>query len=230
LRVDGNYKNNKTNMIINFLSINNIFFSAFGYDMSYLEFFGTILNIVSVYLVSKNKILNWPIGIVASVLFMFLFWQIQLYSDFTEQIYYIITGFWGWFAWSTNRQVNSNLNIEISKIEKSEYLKYFSIVTVGSIFMGYFMTNIDKIFTFITLEPASYPYLDAFTTVLSFLATYLLIIRKIESWYIWIFVDVIAIWLYFVKGVVFVSLLYVVFLCLASFGLINWIKIYKTQK
>jgi nicotinamide mononucleotide transporter len=84
--------------IINILSIDNTFFTIIGYQMSYIEFFGTILNIWSVYLVSKNRVLNWPVGVVASILFLFLFWQIRLYSDFFEQIYYIATGIWGWIA------------------------------------------------------------------------------------------------------------------------------------
>jgi nicotinamide mononucleotide transporter len=218
--------------IISFLDINNVFFTVLGYDMSYIEFFGTLLNILSVYLVSKNKILNWPVGIIASVLFMFLFWQIQLYSDFTEQLYYIVTCFWGWSAWKNSSSNNlSGQNIlKISNLEIKEKILFSGIVLIGTILLGLFMANIDKLLPTLFSVAATYVFLDAFTTVLSFLATYLLIKRKIESWYIWIFVDVIAVWLYYVKDVKFVALLYIVFLILATYGLLTWKKIMLQQK
>ena len=71
-------------------------------------------------------------------------------------------------------------------------------------------------------EPASYPFLDALTTVMSFVAMWLLVRKHIESWCYWIVVDVIGIWLYFVKDVKFIALLYVLLLGLAIIGLRNW--------
>jgi len=64
-------------------------------------------------------------------------------------------------------------------------------------------------------EPASYPYLDSFTTVMSFVATILMARKKVTCWYLRILVDIIGIGLYYVKGVKFISLEYVIFLVLA---------------
>jgi len=60
------------------LSIDNVLFTFWGYEMSYIEFFGTIFNLWCVWLVAKSNIMTWPIGIVGIVLFAFLFWQINL--------------------------------------------------------------------------------------------------------------------------------------------------------
>ena len=62
--------------LINLFNVNTIFFTLFDYPMSYIEFFGTILNIAAVYLVAKNKIWTWPIGNLGAVLFLILFFQI----------------------------------------------------------------------------------------------------------------------------------------------------------
>lgn len=78
-------------------------------------------------------------------------------------------------------------------------------------------------------EPASYAYLDAATTVMSFAAQILLVQRFIENWYIWIVVDVIGVWLYYVKGVKFIAVLYFIFLILATKGLINWLSDHKAH-
>jgi nicotinamide mononucleotide transporter len=73
-------------------------------------------------------------------------------------------------------------------------------------------------------EAASFPYVDALTTVMSLVAMWLMARKHIESWFYWIVVDLIGIWLYFVKDVKFISLLYVILLVMAIRDLINWRK------
>ena len=212
-----------------FFDINNTFFTLLGYPMSYLEFFGTLLNIISVYLVAKNKIWTWPIGNIAVVLFAILFFQIQLYSDFFEQIYFFITGFYGWWVWA-KRGKDTEKEMPVSHNSKRNNLIYAGIIGIGTILMGYSISQIHLWLPSIFTLAASFPYLDAFTTVMSFAATILMAHKKIECWYLWISVDIIGIGLYFTKGVVFVSILYVVFLVLASNGLIQWRRIHRKQK
>ena len=78
-------------------------------------------------------------------------------------------------------------------------------------------------------EPASFPYLDALTTIMSFTAMWLMAQKRIESWMYWIIVDVIGIGLYYTKGVKFVALLYVVLLVMASKGLLSWMKVKRAS-
>lgn len=97
-----------------------------------------------------------------------------------------------------------------------------AVTLFGSLALGAFMARAHLFLPAVFAAPADYPYLDAFTTVLSFVATVLMIRRKVECWYLWILVDVIGIWLYYVKGVRFIALEYVLFLILASGGLYKW--------
>ena len=85
--------------------------------MSYLEFFGTILNLASVYLVTRNNVLTWPIGNTAVILFAVLFYKVRLYSDFVEQIYFLITGFYGWWAWLYFKKEKAVLLITTSSVK-----------------------------------------------------------------------------------------------------------------
>lgn len=207
-----------------FLDINNIFFTVIGYPMSYIEFFGTIFNILSVWLVARNKILNWPIGIIGTILFGLLFLQIQLYSDFIEQIYFLVTAFWGWYVWSSIKK-DPESKTDITLLSVRQKIIWVVVIVLGTLALGHLVSNFHIYFPDYFPLPASYAYLDAFTTVLSFVATFLLIRKKLEAWYLWILVDIIGIWLYWIKGVHFVSLLYVVFLVMASQGLFIWLKI-----
>lgn len=213
--------------IYHFLSINTIFFTVMNYPMSYIEFFGTIFNLWSVWLVARNNVWNWPIGNIGVVLFAILFYQINLYSDLGEQVYYFITGFYGWYMWLRIRKNNENTDEKVEH-ESLNVLSYYAVaVVLLSIALGFAMSRINIWLPAYFPEPASYPYLDAFTTVLSFAATVLMIYKKVECWYLWILVDVIGIWLYNAKGVTFIALLYAVFLVLATKGLFNWLKIYN---
>lgn len=210
-------------MITSFFDINNVFFTLWDYPMSYLEFFGTIFNILCVWLAMRKSVWNWPIGILAVILFAALFYQINLYSDFFEQIYYLLTGFWGWWAWSRLKNTHKKNGQEtIAHNTPRENILWGIALITGTILLGGFMARINTIFPEWFPEAASFPYLDAFTTIASFIAQILLIRQRIENWYLWIVVDVIGVWLYFEKEVKFVSALYLIFLILATSGLIHW--------
>lgn len=84
---------------MNLLSIDTIAFTLLGYSMSYIELVGTVLYLWSVWLIARRNILTWPVGIVSVFLYMILFYQIQLYSDVIEQIYYLGASVYGWWLW-----------------------------------------------------------------------------------------------------------------------------------
>lgn len=207
-------------------------FTVMNYPMSYIEFIGTILNIWCVWLTAKGKILSWPVGIVATILFTALFYQIQLYSDLLEQVYFIITGFVGWYAWAKIapelRGKDSDIRVGSNTLKRN--VLWIVGIGVGTVLMTQVMGNIHLLLPMIFKEAASYPLLDAFTTVMSFAATILLIRRKLEAWYLWILVDIIGIGLYWVKDVKFIALEYAIFLIIATAGYLKWKKIYGERK
>lgn len=207
----------------NFLDVNNIAFTIFGYPMSYVEFLGTVLYLWSVWLVSKRKILTWPVGIISVLLYLILFYQIRLYSDTIEQIYYLGASIYGWVVWNKSSKDNGQIN-DVRYSSSKKIILWATLTSVISIFFGALISRIHILLPVIFPEAASFPYLDALTTIMSFSAMFLMAQKKNESWIYWIIVDVIAIWLYFVKEVRFVSFLYVILLILAINGLRIWHK------
>jgi nicotinamide mononucleotide transporter len=219
--------------IVEFFSVNTTFFTILNYPMSYIEFFGTIFSLWSVWLVVRNNVLTWPVGLVGIILFLFLFYQIQLYSDLVEQIFYIGATFYGWFIWlhpKTKREADEHNQLKIKYNSKNSNIIYIATIVVGTLFLGYTMSKIHILLPHLFSAPASFPYLDAFTTVMSFAATILMAKKKINCWYLWILVDIIGIVLYYNKGTIFLSLLYLIFLILATKGYFDWKKLYFTYK
>lgn len=207
------------------LSVNTVFFTILDYPMSYLEFVGTVLYLWSVWLITQRKVLTWPVGIVSVLLYLALFYQIRLYSDALEQLYYLGASAYGWWYWTRSRHRDPL----ISDIRYSSCQAVGAAIVVTAALstgMGYATGRLHVWAPQFFPEPASYPYLDAVTTMMSFTAMWLMARKRIESWIYWIIVDVIGIWLYFVKDVRFVSLLYVLLLYLATKGLADWRRTY----
>ena len=205
------------------LSVNTILFTLWGYPMSYIEAVGTILYLWSVWLIAKRNIITWPVGIVSVVLYALLFYQIQLYSDAIEQIYYIGASIYGWWHWSKAPREHG-IVAGVGFSGKRPILFYIALALILSAATGAIMSRIHLLVPVIFPEPASFPYLDALTTIMSFTAMWLMARQRTESWIYWIIVDVIGIGLYYSKNVKFVALLYVVLLVLASKGLAEWIR------
>jgi nicotinamide mononucleotide transporter len=218
---------------MDFLSVENIAFTVLDYPMSYVEFIGTIFYLLSVWLIARRNVWTWPIGIISVLLYMVLFYQIQLYSDTLEQVYYLGASVYGWWFWTRRKSKKDDAAEdhlrEVGFSTRRSMGIWIAVTLVGSLLLGVFMTQAHILIpSFFTL-PADYPYLDAFTTVMSFTAMWLMARKRIESWVYWIIVDVIGIGLYFVKEVRFLSLLYVILLVLALNGLREWWQAYQKR-
>lgn len=218
-------------LLYDFFDVNNIFFQIANYQVSYLEFTGTILSLWSAWLVARSKILNWPVGIAGVVLFGVLYYQIRLYSDMVEQVYYFVTGFYGWWLWSklAASKRKDKKALAVSTYPWRQNLLIAALIVLFSAALGLFMSRINLILPQFFPQPASFPYLDAFTTVMCFAAQIMMVRKKIECWYLWIIYNTIGIGLYFVKGVIFISGLYVAYLVLAFISFHNWKKLQKTE-
>jgi nicotinamide mononucleotide transporter len=217
---------------MDFFDIESIFFTTLGYEMSYLEFFGTLAGAIAVWLSAKANIWSWPIGIVNVVLFFFLFYQVQLYPDMFLQLFFFVTNLMGWWRWANPKPGEEDRKNElmVSYMDRRQFGFIVLIGVLGTYVFGTFAKNLHEFFPAIFSLPSAFPYADSFVTVMSIVTTFLMIEKKIECWIIWIIVDVIATYLYFAKGIKFVGIEYLIFCFLALFGLLNWMREYKLQK
>ncbi len=215
--------------MLRFFDIENIFFTALGYPMSYLEFFGTLAGALAIWLSAKAIVWSWPIGILNVVAFFFLFYQVQLYPDMFLQVFFFVTNVIGWWRWTHPKtfEEDRKRGLRISRMSRRQFVLLFVAGLAGTFLFGNFADNIHIIFPSIFPKPSAFPYLDSFVTVMSIVTTFLMINKKVESWIIWIVVDVIAAYMYFAKGILFVGVLYTAFCFIAAFGLWNWVREYR---
>lgn len=205
---------------MNLLSVESVFCYVLGYPMSYVEFVGTTLYLTSVWMVARRNIWTWPVGIVSVIAFAAIYYQLRLYADALEQIYYVGASLYGWWHWSSSRSAAEP--VEVSYSHHRALLAWGAFTSAAAVFAGFALTRVHRWSPSLFPEPAAFPYVDGLTTVMSLVAMWLMAQKRIESWVYWIAVDAAAVWLYFEKGVKFIALLYVVLLCMAAIGLFRW--------
>lgn len=217
---------------MNLFDIQHTFFRVLGYELSYLEFFGTVSGIVAVWLSARANVWSWPLGIVNVTLSFFLFYQVQLYPDMFLQIFFFITNLIGWWRWLNPRrgEEDRKAELKVSWMDRKQLVLITGIGITGTIAFGLFASRLHDFFPMIFTKPSASPFLDSFITVMSIVATYYMIQKKIECWIIWIAIDIVATGLYFIRDIKFYSLLYFALTVLATFGFYHWRKEYKSYQ
>ena len=216
--------------MMDFFSTQSIFFKILGYPMSYLEFFAVAVGILSVILSAKASIWSWPAGIVNVFLSAFFYYQIQLYPDMFLMVFFFVTNILGWWRWANPKpeEEDKKKELRVSFMPRKQFYTWLGIGTAGTILVGALASQLHNWFPMLFNLPSAYPFVDSFILVMSVITTFLMIQKRIECWIIWLMIDVVATYLYFLKGAMFFGVEYIVFTIIAAFALWNWIKEYES--
>ncbi len=182
---------------------------------NYIEILGAILGIVYIFFSIRQNILTWPVGLLTSILYVWVFLVSKLYADMGLQIYYVVISIYGWYEWLHGNQNNTQSTLKVSRLTT----KLGSILSLITAMIFVLIWIILKNFTDSTV-----PVADALATALSLVATWMLARKILEHWLIWIFVDVFSIGLFWYKELYPTVLLFVVYTVLAVVGFIEWKK------
>ncbi|MCU0860395.1 MAG: nicotinamide riboside transporter PnuC [Thermoplasmata archaeon] len=187
--------------------------------MNFIEVLGVATGLLTVWLTVKQKVLCWPVGIVNILLFMVLFYQVKLYADLGLQVVFLILSFYGWYYWVHPKK--GETTVPVTTLTARSWVMAIASLGVGTVAMGAALA---------TYTDASVPYWDSSTTVMSIVAQYLMSLKKLENWYLWIAADVIDTGIYLYKDLYLMSGLYAVFLVLATVGYLEWRKSWRGSK
>jgi nicotinamide mononucleotide transporter len=179
--------------------------------MGGIEIVAAALGVINVLLVVRRSSWNYPFGIVMVALYFFVFWNAKLYSDALLQVFFFVIQIYGWWAWVHARQVDHG--VAVSWMSSGRRARWLTGTFMAAVLWGTGMAR---------FTDAAAPYVDATTAGLSIAAQCLQSLRHVESWALWIAVDVIAVGLFAWRGLLVTSALYGLFLVLAGVGLFEW--------
>lgn len=195
-------------------------------DTTWFEGVAVVLGIASVWYARRENILVYPTGIVSVLIFVYICFNARLYADAGINFFYFVVSVYGWYNWTRKDQSNEVLHISVN----SRLQQFYGIAAV----IGSYWLILGIIWLF-NHDDTAYmqswvPWLDSFTTAIFLVGMLLMARKKVENWVYWIIGDIVSIPMYFIKGLVFTSFQYLVFLVLAIFGLIEWRRRWKAQK
>ena len=178
--------------------------------MSYLEWVAAAFVLINVALVALRSVWNYPLALVAVTLYAFVFFEAKLYSDMLLQGFFFALNLYGWAAWTRARGASG---VPVRWMS-GRARRGWALATVAA-WAGWS-------FAMDRHTDAAAPWLDGAIALLSITAQWLLARRRVESWFLWILVDLIAVPLFASRGLYATSAVYVVLLGLSIDGLIQW--------
>jgi nicotinamide mononucleotide transporter len=195
-------------MIIN--ALNHVLF-VFGTDqVTSAEILGFITGLACVYLVVRENVHNFWVGILNAAFFLVLFLHAKFYADSGLQIMFIVLNALGWWAWLKAGPNRTPLKISDGRLWEIPVATLVVIAVTAVLYP-----------ILLHIHDAA-PWWDALTTGISVGAQLLLNWKRLPNWYFWIVADLIYIPLYFYKNLWLTGIVYVGFLTLCFFGIAGW--------
>ncbi len=184
----------------------------YALHLNWLEASGLVFGVVCVWLLIKQNIWTWPLGIAYVLVSFVVFYQARLYADLALHVIFLVLNVYGWYHWLRGGPRHED---DLPVTTSSHRL--LGLVAVGSAF-GVALCG----FLLSTYTDASLPYWDSATSVFSIAAMWMQAQKKIEHWIVWFLVDVLATGIYVYKEIYFYALLYLFYVGMAVAGLLAW--------
>lgn len=187
-------------------------------NTGWLEYLAVFAGIASVWFSRIENILVYPVGLINTIIYIWLSFKYHLLGEATVNFYYTVMSIYGWILWAKRNQQHQHAVVITSSSTKEwrNQLLFFAFFYF-SIFIA--LTYLKKGFA-----PGAIPWADALASATAFTGMWLMARKKVESWYWWIATNIASIPLYFVKGLVFTSVFYFILFIMAIFGLYEWKK------
>ena len=179
------------------------------------EIIATVLGLIQGVLVMFNKRSNWLVYAAQMVALVIFSYQAKLYGDMWQNVFYFFFCLYSWFMWGTEKCSKISLESNQSRLVLLVVIAFFTIAG------GLILSRTD--------DPM--PFTDSFTTTTTFLALYLMLLRKVEAWIVWFFNDIAYMYQYFYlpDQALYLFGLYIIWTIFAVATFINWMRLYNKE-
>lgn len=187
-------------------------FTLWGAPTTWAEAVAVVLALAMVWMNIRERHWGWPLAIVSSILYFFIFQRSRLYGDAALQVVFVILAGWGWAKWLQGRRPDG-LPLVVTRLTRRGRLTALAAWAVLWPTVGFFLLE---------FTDTDVPWWDAFPTAGSLVGQYLLARKYSENWLAWLGVNVVGAGLYAYKGLWITALLYALFAALSVAGWQAW--------
>lgn len=179
--------------------------------MSPLELLAAALILVNVVLVARRSVWNYAFAIAGVTLYAWVFYAARLYSDMALQGFFLVVNVYGWRHWS--RAIAAVGEVRVGRLSNPARAGWLGGIVAATLGWGSAMHR---------FTDAVLPFVDAGIAMASIAAQILLSRQRLENWWLWIAVDLVAIGVYAARGLTATALLYMLLLGVSIWGLRDW--------
>ena len=180
------------------------------------ELIGAASGLLCVWLIIRENIWNWPVGLAYALVSLLVFYKARLYSDLVLHVFYVFMNGYGWYYWLRGAGARSSGGrLVVARLSKRSASLLGVATVIGIVAMGW-------LFDYYT--DADLAYWDSSTTVMSFAAMWMAAHKYIENWIVWLVIDVLATGIYIFKGIWPYAVLYGLYIPMAVWGWMAWLR------
>ncbi|MCL1144295.1 nicotinamide riboside transporter PnuC [Shewanella gaetbuli] len=193
--------------------------------MTFWEAIAVVLAIAYLALAMRTNIWCWAAAFASTAIYTVLFWKVSLLMESLLNIYYMAMAVYGYWLWMQQPKDGKEHHINdagspIISWSLNTHVLLITFTAVISIIVGYVMANFTQ---------ASFPYLDSATTCFAVMTTYLVAKKVLENWFYWVVINTLSIYLYFQKGLMLTTALFVMYVVMALVGYFMWRKAWLAE-
>jgi nicotinamide mononucleotide transporter len=180
--------------------------------MSPLELTANTLNAASIVLAGRHSLHTWWVGAIGCALFALLFFEARLYADMTLQAFFVVTSLLGWWRWTFGA-------------EEARVVRHCTPAAFAALLAAAGASAITYGWTLYRFTDAYAPFADSFVLAFGVLGQFLLMDRRVESWWCWLAVNTIAVPLYLARDLHLTALFFIVTWINALVSLVEWRRV-----
>jgi len=196
--------------------LNNIYNSIL--QTSIWEWCAVASSLLYVILITYKVLAAWIFAALSSLLYIYLCYSNRLYLESILQVFYFGMAIYGWFMWTSDDDTK-----DVTVIQWPIKYHIYNVLISGALMLlfGYIFDQYSN---------QANPYLDAFTTIFSLMATFMVAKKVLENWIYWIIIDAFSVYLFASRGLYMTSLLFILYTLIAIFGYFSWKKQFNLDK
>ena len=170
--------------------------------------------------------MTFPLGMVATAMYFYIFFEQRVYSSMILQAVFFLFNAYGLYRWThpASGEANADNQLAVTVCTRPQRWLCVLLVALFTLIWGYVSSRLHIWLPSLFPEPAEYAGIDAFILSASLAGQYLMAIKKLENWVLWLIVDLVAAPFYAITVGWFTGGLYLVFIFTAIAGFRQWRK------
>jgi nicotinamide mononucleotide transporter len=175
------------------------------------EWVAVLLAIGYLLLAVRQNAWCWACAIASSAVFLVLFARGGLVMQSALQVFYVVMGVYG--AWAWRRGAGAGSPLPVSCWSRGRHAAAIAVLLAVVVVNGWIVAR---------AQGGWVPYVDAFVAWVSVLATWMVARKVLENWLYWIVVDSVAAAFYWSQGFHATAVLFVLYVLIAIRGYLAW--------